>query len=375
MPSNLVKAAVGALAMNGGAENAANKPVVDGHTGPYPDCPAPPRAKYHDPNVCLTKPVGTPQEHPERRVIYERLKHSGTGATLVPNQQTLVCPLQVQNLESPSAIKGFDTTWIVENTATSSVVLSWLVNGVEWSPFAPDTKAMDDPKAILKPGEWTSVPTFESFVYHVREITHTGGPGDVLLQHRAGLIPIGNPTQYNCDATLPDVEPVNPETAARKQEFSRTPTHPTRPCNTIDLGFRNQAGCPLHIYWANQLHEIPAQGFSCGEQFRFHLGTKPASQDFMLDWESTTKFEGTYIGHTFVARLASDPTVVIDSYTLDPTRIVDCPNSNQQVAAASHEQAEAVVGAEGTILPLEEQTADAVAGGRSAVAGTGGLSI
>jgi hypothetical protein len=282
-----------------------------------------------------------------------------------------------QNLENPSAIKGFDTTWIVENTATTSVVLSWVVDGVEWSPFAPDVKAMDDPKAILKPGEWTSVPTFESFVYHVREITHNGAPGNVLLQHRAGLIPIGNPNQYHCDATLPDVEPVNPETAARKQEFSRTPTHPIRPCNTIDLGFRNQVGCPLHVYWANRLHEIPEQGFSCGEKFRFHLGNKPASQDFMSDWESTTKFEGTYIGHTFVARLASDPTVVIDSYTLDPTRVVDCPNLNQQVAAVSHGQAEAVVGAEGTMLPLEEQAAAAaaVAGISSVVAGTGGLSI
>jgi hypothetical protein len=237
---------------------------------------------------------------------------------------------------------------------------------------------MDDPKAILKPGEWTSVPTFESFVYHVRELTHNdGAPGNVLLQHRAGLIPIGNPNQYHCDAMLPDVEPVNPETAARKQEFSRTPTHPIRPCNTIDLGFRNQVGCPLHVYWANRLHEIPEQGFSCGEKFRFHLGNKPASQDFMRDWESTTKYEGTYIGHTFVARLASDPTVVIDSYTLDPTRVVDCPNLKQQVAAVSHGQAEAVVGAEGTMLPLEEQAAAAaaVAGISSVVAGTGGLSI
>jgi hypothetical protein len=33
---------------------------------------------------------------------------------------------------------------------------------------------------------WTSVPTFESFVYHVIEINEDGTRGDVVLQHRAG---------------------------------------------------------------------------------------------------------------------------------------------------------------------------------------------
>jgi hypothetical protein len=264
--------------------------------------------------------------------------------------------MQVQNLENPSAIKGFDTTWIVENTASTPVVVSWVVDGVEWSPFKPDVKPMDDPNAILKPGDFAAVPTFESFVYHVREISEeTGDAGNVLLQHRAGLVPIGNPQQYMCDASLMDVEPVNPDTAERKIEYKRTRTHEHRRCNTIDIGFRNQVGCPLHVYWANQLADVPTEGFNCGEKFKFHLGTKPATQDFMFDWESSTKFEGTYIGHTFVARLASNPDIVIDSYTLGPTRVIDCPNMKQQVAAASREQAEAVVGAEGTIQPLEEQ--------------------
>lgn len=300
MPSNLAKAAVGALAFSGNGENpnSGKAPPLNGNNDdaivdgkgqkePFAMCPSAKLPKYHEEEVCITRPARPEKGHVERPEIYKRLKESGTGATLVPNQQTIVCPMEVANLENPSAIKGFDTTWIVENTASTSVVVSWVVDGVDWSPFHPDVKPMDDPNAILKPGEFLSVPTFESFVYHVREIDpETGDAGNVLLQHRAGLVSLGNPRQYPCDASLPDVEPVEPATAERKQEFKRTPTHNHRRCNTIDIGFRNQVGCPLHVYWANQLADVPKEGFNCGEKFKLHLGTKPATQDFMHDWVS-----------------------------------------------------------------------------------------
>jgi hypothetical protein len=372
MASNIVKAAtVGALAMNGGGDGGA------GQAPPraiVPDCPAQPLPAYHHPDVCLTKPARLPQGHVERKSIYERLKAGGIGATLVPNQQTVVCPLLVQSLETPGATQGFDTTWIVENTSENSVVVAWVVNGQEYSPFEPAMKPMDDPKAILKPGEWTSVPTFESFVYHVREIQEDGAPGDVVVQHRVGMVPIGNPRDYACDASLPDVEPFNPDTGATVAEFRRVPPDPQRPCNTIDVGFRNQVGCPLHVYWANQLADVPGEGFNCGEKYRFHLGTKPAPQDFFHDWNSMTKSEGSFIGHTFIARLASDPNVVIDSYTLEPTKIVDCPKRKQKVQAlASNEVAEAVVEAAGTIQPTSEEDAlqDNPVAGAAHVAGRG----
>ncbi|VEU41850.1 unnamed protein product [Pseudo-nitzschia multistriata] len=50
----------------------------------------------------------------------------------------------------------------------------------------------------------------------------------------------------------------------------------------------------------------------------------------MFDWASKTKYEGSIIGHTFVARLASDPSVVVDTYTLEPTQIIDCPTTKKQ---------------------------------------------
>merc|ERR1711865_899464 len=76
---------------------------------------------------------------------------------------------------------------------------------------------------------------------------------------------------------------------------------------------------------------LPEVGFTCAEQYKFHLGTLPTTQDFMWDWNSSTKYEGSFIGHTFIARLANDPThTVIDTYTVAPTKIIECPNKKQQ---------------------------------------------
>ena len=218
--------------------------------------------------------------------------------------------------------------------------------------------------------------TFDSFVYHVREIDDDGNVGRVVLQHRVGLIPIGNPRGLQCDLSKPDVEPVDPKTAVIIQEYTRPPVPEVRRCNIVDVSFRNQAGCPLHVYWASGTKTIPETGFNCGEKFRFHLGTKPATQDFMNDWESSTKFEGTFIGHTFVARLASDPNVVVDSYTVDTTKIIDCPNLKQKVANGSQERAEVVMEAQGAITPLQDQTvADSSRMAVDSTASTGGLSM
>lgn len=89
-----------------------------------------------------------------------------------------------------------------------------------------------------------------------------------------------------------------------------------------------------------------------------------------------TKYEGSYIGHTFVARLASNPKVVIDTYTLEPTRIIDCPNMKQKVTVASKEgaerEAEAVIEAQGTTVHEQhlEEEEDATTRGGASIAAT-----
>eukprot|EP00538_Stauroneis_constricta_P009015 CAMPEP_0119548440 /NCGR_PEP_ID=MMETSP1352-20130426/2375_1 /TAXON_ID=265584 /ORGANISM="Stauroneis constricta, Strain CCMP1120" /LENGTH=382 /DNA_ID=CAMNT_0007593723 /DNA_START=45 /DNA_END=1193 /DNA_ORIENTATION=- len=348
--SNLAKAAVGALALNGGADpqQQQNDVAKKVETPTVDRCPVKPRTKFHQPDACLAKPMPVHDESHERYAIYQRMMNDATGATLVPNQKTVFCPREVQSLHNPSAMKGFDTTWIVENTASTPIVLAWVVDGKEWSPFHPDKAPMEDPEAILQPGDWSAVPAFESFVYQAREITEDG-PGRVLVQHRAGLIPLGNPNDVHCDASLPDVEPLNPKTGNRKKEWKRTPVAQQRKCNIMDIGFRNQLGCPLHVYWAGSLEDVPSEGWTCGEQFKFHLGTKPATQNFMHDWESSTKFEASFISHTYVARLASDPTKVVDSYTLRPTQVPDCPDLKEQSIGISEKQEEVTIEAAGDI--------------------------
>jgi len=146
------------------------------------------------------------------------------------------------------------------------------------------------------------------------------------------MIPLGG------KASTAPTKTIDPEPFDRKlleesqlQEVGRGPTK-KRHCNVIDIGFRNEAGFPLSVYWARQLEDVPTTGFTCAERYKFHMGNKAATQDFMWDWNSKTKYEGALIGHTFVARKADDPSVVVDKYTLEPTRIIDCPrNKNKQV--------------------------------------------
>ena len=120
----------------------------------FPSCPRENfSAKYHHPQACLSKPTRPPGGDVSRHSIYQKLMNSGVGASLVPEETTITCPMhETESLESPTAIQGFDTTWIVENTSAKTTLISWVVNGAEVSPFEPGLAPMDDPKCLLKPG-------------------------------------------------------------------------------------------------------------------------------------------------------------------------------------------------------------------------------
>jgi hypothetical protein len=81
-----------------------------------------------------------------------------------------------------------------------------------------------DPRAILKPNEWKSLQTHEGHVFHVREILKDGSMGQVLLQHRVGLIPVTNRYghELHCDPTEPDPEPI---VEISPGDFSRNPDY------------------------------------------------------------------------------------------------------------------------------------------------------
>ena len=110
-------------------------------------------------------------------------------------------------------------------------------------------------------------------MFHARELLPDGNVGAVVLQHRVGLTPVGKAGQIeNADCDLADPEPIVEETAEIEPAFDRTPRINMRDCNQLDVGFRNNVGCPLHGYWVNP------NDSTCEEKFKLHLGTNPMSQ-------------------------------------------------------------------------------------------------
>ena len=260
-------------------------------------------------------------------VSHKRLNSNGEF-NRVPNEKTVVCPLDVRDLvQTGHNTHGFDTVWIVENTSLEPVVLSFVAaDGIEYSASNPAiTPPQNDPQAHLKPKAWRAIYAWDGHVFHARTFDpETGSLGPVVLQHRMGLIPVGAHAQeLVCpnDDPEPVVTPKDPSTEPQRDpNFKRTIPTINRPCNTMDIGFRNMANCPLHGYYIARNAES-----SCHEQFKFHLGKNPQPGDFMWQWDSRTKFEQSYVGHSFAFRSAANPSILVDTVTFQPTRIIDCP--------------------------------------------------
>jgi hypothetical protein len=227
--------------------------------GMDPTCPTVQHydAPYHKDTACDRAQQNLFKDAYNRDGIYARL--SATGPDSVPSQHTGFCPQTVTALTNSKASTGFDTVWLVENTASTPVVVAFMMeqaDGTYKEVSAFDNKISPpnhDPKAILLPNQWKSLQTHEGHVFHVREINKDGSMGQVLLQHRVGLIPITNKYghELNCDPLDPDVEPVV-EVAGeldRDPNFARAIPVPMRACNALDVGFRNQVGCPLNAYY------------------------------------------------------------------------------------------------------------------------------
>ena len=303
--------------------------------------------------------------HDRQRHIRHAALGKANAYPHIPTQRTVVCPLDPMDLSSD--VVGQDTRWIVENKSSGSVVIAYLKNGVEYSAMNTNiTPPQADPRAILQPGEFKVVHAFEGHVFYVREVTEDGSTGDVLLQHRPGIVEFTNRfgKELDCGAVqsllkVPDQEVDqaeqemdasdhgaidnadtdalandNTKNAASQtpipSNFKRNPNKGMKLCNMVYLGFRNTLpNCPLDVYYAGVEQGIADGPMQCAEKFKLHLGNEQHSST--MDWESSLKYEATFIGHTFVARLKSNPDVVVDSFTLQPTEIHDCPSRKQKV--------------------------------------------
>jgi hypothetical protein len=293
---------------------------------------------YHaDEGTCNREYFNEYKEHVRRDRMYQSLRKEG-GAVRVPNVKTVTCPAngEAVNMIQKGSRQGYDTTWFVENTASVAVVLCWInpTTGKEFSAVDSSiAPPVNDPRAILKPGEWKAVWTYEGHVFYARELDpETGQAGRIVLQHRTGLYPVGEGvTGLSCPE--PDVEPIEAETGILASAFQRSvpPGKHLRRCNQIDIGFRNAANCPLHAYYIPDHHALSGDANQCPvEKFKLHLGLEGATPDFHWDWASNTKFEGSAIGHSFAFRLASNPSVLVETVTLEPTKVIDCPARSEE---------------------------------------------
>ena len=113
----------------------------------------------------------------------------------------------------------------------------------------------------------------------------------------------------------------------------RTPKDMDPDCNVLRKAFINKVGCPVDIYFAPQ-NKI--EGYNC-ERFTKHLGP----MDSFLSSEKLTrnidghnspfKFENTYNGHSFVARMSHDHSLVA-RIEVDHDIIKDCPEPKRSAA-------------------------------------------
>jgi hypothetical protein len=147
---------------------------------------------------------------------------------------------------------------------------------------------------------------------------------------RIGLYPVvSGVTELSCPE-----QDVEAETGQRAAEFARIdlPTGMPRQWNQIGIGFHNAANCPFHGYWIPHPTDAPINPTtSCPtEEFKLHLGLQAVKPNFHRDWQSNTKFEGSAIGHSFAFRLASNPSILVETVTLATTKVIDCPDRQQE---------------------------------------------
>lgn len=105
-------------------------------------------------------------------------------------------------------------------------------------------------------------------------------------------------------------------------------------CNVLRKAFINKVGCPVDIYFAPQ---NKVEGYNCEKRTK-HLGSLESflSSDIKtrdIDaLSSPLKFENTYNGHSFVARMSHDNTLVA-RIELDHDIVTDCPEPKRSGAS------------------------------------------
>ena len=129
-------------------------------------------------------------------------------------------------------------------------------------------------------------------------------------------------------------------------------------CNVMRKAFINKVGCPIDIYFAPQ-NKI--EGYNC-EQFTEHLGPL---EPFMVSDIKTRDVDGrnspmkmtnTYNGHSFVARMSHDQTLVA-RIELESDTVRDCPELKRTSAGAEVHVDEKLL--QGALMAINATKSDA----------------
>lgn len=308
-------------------------------------------------------------ENPEGAVHHESLYdalnpavfgESNDGAlSLTHEQKTVICPEVAQNLYEGHVQYGAQTRFILKNTASDPVVVTYVHrNGTEYSAanahFFP---AFRDPDAMLASGVSKVFSVHEGHVFHVRD-TETG---ELLMQHRAGLIPVEN--KYNRQIpSCPDSESIDPvededgfRTMRKFPQWKPSQVDQFNEDVELDIGYKNNvrsesgAPCPINLFFVRKDDNGRRRPPQFLERFSLLLGGNKMATCQDEQWDAETKYERTFLGHEFVARLAHDDSVVVDYITVEPIKVQDCANK-KKVAARNIALANAIV------IPVGKQT-------------------
>mmetsp|Transcript_44842 Transcript_44842/g.95443 ORF Transcript_44842/g.95443 Transcript_44842/m.95443 type:complete len:530 (-) Transcript_44842:89-1678(-) len=294
----------------------------------------------------------------------------------------------VNNLMNPAGVAGatgHPTRWILHNEATSPIVLAHVnplglevsANDFRTHPAHADTAVYPHGPIVL-PGQmavvegrqgqmfvareyrevlpmhamageddgddvqhsWKSfksvLPPTLSFLPERTRYTTKGGvqhvlgrAGRVLMKHRMGNIYVRN--QFG--AICPELMGAKDEGGDTDDGRRGTPKDMDPDCNVLRKAFINRVGCPVDIYFAPQNR---VEGYNC-EKFTKHLGSMEPflSSDVRTrdidDFGSPLKFENTYNGHLFVARMSHDQSLVA-SIEVDHDVVRDCPEPQRSAA-------------------------------------------
>ena len=272
------------------------------------------------------------------------------------DQKTVVCPGEnTQNLHEGHVQYGLRTRLLLKNTASDPVVVAFVNdNGSEVSAAnAKIAPAQLDPDTVLAPGETKLFGVQEGHVFHIRDAM----TGELLMQHRAGFVPIENrydqeidcPSEATDEYAIP-VASVDYRVLRKFQQWKPVPVEKFGQPIELPVGFHNTivsskdgtTPCPVNLYFVKKQDQNPHRKPNYVEKFSTHLGVNQWSTAEEEAPNSSIKYETTYSGHQFAVRLAHDDSVVVDYITMGPMHVHDCSNKKKTdatVQSAAHASA------------------------------------